>query len=174
MRDTEYGLGAIPLGGYVKIPGMVRPEAEDLWGVAALLEPTRDPRRPGGCDRRQLRRPVPDAVHGPLRQAGDECSRLRTLVAEAEPHLTETEMKRASAARPRARGVDPGYWRSPRRSGSIVILAGPVMNLAIAFLVLSVVAVTGMPQAAKVTPRVTERCWATHRRCTPGSRRATG
>jgi regulator of sigma E protease len=29
-RDIEYGIGTIPLGGYVKIPGMHRPAARDL------------------------------------------------------------------------------------------------------------------------------------------------
>src|ERR1044072_1802135 len=29
-NDIEYGVGAIPLGGYVKIPGMHRPAASDL------------------------------------------------------------------------------------------------------------------------------------------------
>ena len=29
-KGTEYGVGAIPLGGYVKIPGMHRPAASDL------------------------------------------------------------------------------------------------------------------------------------------------
>src|SRR5262245_66503369 len=29
-KGIEYGIGAVPLGGYVKIPGMFRPSAEDL------------------------------------------------------------------------------------------------------------------------------------------------
>ncbi|HEU0193288.1 MAG TPA: site-2 protease family protein, partial [Gaiellales bacterium] len=35
--ETEYTLGAIPLGGYVKIPGMLRPEADDLYAVDDVL-----------------------------------------------------------------------------------------------------------------------------------------
>ena len=31
--DTEYGIGAIPLGGYVKIVGMARPQPVDLWRI---------------------------------------------------------------------------------------------------------------------------------------------
>src|SRR5262245_14067873 len=38
VGDTEYGVGAIPLGGFVKIPGMLRPEASDLWPLADLVE----------------------------------------------------------------------------------------------------------------------------------------
>ena len=33
---VEYGLGAIPLGGYVKIPGMHRPAPSDLESVALI------------------------------------------------------------------------------------------------------------------------------------------
>ena len=36
--DTEYGIGAIPLGGFVKIPGMLRPEPGDLYDVDDLLD----------------------------------------------------------------------------------------------------------------------------------------
>src|SRR6185312_3472941 len=32
-RGTEYGIGAIPLGGFVKIPGMLRPESGDLYDI---------------------------------------------------------------------------------------------------------------------------------------------
>ncbi len=38
LGDTEYGLGAIPLGGYVKIPGMLRPEPDDLYAVEDIVE----------------------------------------------------------------------------------------------------------------------------------------
>jgi len=159
VGDTEYALGLIPLGGYVKIPGMLRPEAEDLWGVAALLEHNDD--IPAdlaaaiGVSYDDLCRML---SQGRYSQAGDECSRLRTLVEEAQPHMGAVELKRAMRSIERVQeALDPkGYWRSPRKKRLIVILAGPVMNLAIAFLVLFVVAVTGMPQAAKVTPKVAE------------------
>src|SRR4051812_42158828 len=38
VGDTEYGIGLIPLGGFVKIPGMLRPEPSDLWAVEDMLE----------------------------------------------------------------------------------------------------------------------------------------
>jgi len=159
VGDTEYALGLIPLGGYVKIPGMLRPEAEDLWGVAALLEHNDeipvDLAAAIGVSYDDLCRML---SQGRYAQAGDECSRLRTLVDEAEPHLSATELKRARRCIERLEeALDPrGYWRSPRRKRLIVILAGPVMNLAIAFLVLFAVAWTGMPQAPKVIPKVVE------------------
>ena len=36
--DTEYRIGLIPLGGYVKIPGMLRPEGDDLYAIDDVLE----------------------------------------------------------------------------------------------------------------------------------------
>src|SRR5262249_60723923 len=42
-KGIEYGIGAIPLGGYVKIPGMHRPAPEDLdasFGQAMLHDPS--------------------------------------------------------------------------------------------------------------------------------------
>ena len=41
-NGIEYGIGAIPLGGYVKIPGMHRPAAADLDD---LIEVDRQARR---------------------------------------------------------------------------------------------------------------------------------
>src|SRR6058998_4181797 len=42
-NGIEYGIGAIPLGGYVKIPGMHRPAPADVdhhFGPALLQNPT--------------------------------------------------------------------------------------------------------------------------------------
>src|SRR5215207_1132727 len=65
-RGIEYGIGAIPLGGYVKIPGMHRPAAGDLnmyFGRALHEEPSL--RRP--ID--ELRRLLDDAEYGDARAA---------------------------------------------------------------------------------------------------------
>ena len=40
--DTEYGIGTIPLGGYVKIVGMIRPRGRDLVALAETLEQAGD------------------------------------------------------------------------------------------------------------------------------------
>jgi membrane-associated protease RseP (regulator of RpoE activity) len=34
-NGIEYGIGAIPLGGYVRIPGMQRPAAADFQGLVS-------------------------------------------------------------------------------------------------------------------------------------------
>ena len=41
-RGTEYGIGAIPLGGFVKIPGMLRPESGDIYDVEDILGRAKD------------------------------------------------------------------------------------------------------------------------------------
>jgi membrane-associated protease RseP (regulator of RpoE activity) len=38
VRGTEYGVGAIPLGGYVRIVGMMRPQVDDLYRVEDAAE----------------------------------------------------------------------------------------------------------------------------------------
>jgi RIP metalloprotease RseP len=46
-NGIEYGIGAIPLGGYVKIPGMHRPAASDLdvqFAAALQEEPSLFPK----------------------------------------------------------------------------------------------------------------------------------
>ena len=49
--ETEYGIGAIPVGGYVRIVGMTRPQASDLWKVDdAVAEAAH--RRPAEADDR--------------------------------------------------------------------------------------------------------------------------
>ena len=54
VGDTEYGIGAIPLGGFVKIPGMLRPEASDLWPLDDIVD-----RREGFARGRQPRSASP-------------------------------------------------------------------------------------------------------------------
>ncbi len=63
--ETEYGIGAIPLGGYVKITGMNPRRGDPAGGRAARLLPPagveadrRDRRRAGGEHRDRVRDPV--------------------------------------------------------------------------------------------------------------------
>ena len=72
-NGIEYGIGAIPLGGYVKIPGMHRPAAGDL---TAHLEPA-----------------VAEApaLKGPVAEAAD--------ALDAERHDEATARRRATPTR---------------------------------------------------------------------------
>jgi regulator of sigma E protease len=156
VGDTEYGIGAVPLGGFVKIPGMLRPEASDLWPLADIVD-----RRDG----------LPPEVGSRIAIAHDDLARLigqgkvddATVAAtgvieliDATPELSEADRRRARRCLERfIESADPrSYWRSPRRSRLIVISAGPLANILTAFVILTVLAVTGMPQPLQPVPVV--------------------
>src|SRR5437764_807106 len=117
VGDTEYGIGAIPLGGYVKIPGMLRPDERDLWEVSDVLE-------------RNERLPAPEALaigeayegtradlaRGRYDAAAKRLASLEESVETASDHLSASEQRRADRAIGRVRdALDPrAYWRSSR------------------------------------------------------------
>jgi regulator of sigma E protease len=144
-NGIEYGIGSIPLGGYVKIPGMHKPAARDL---EAHLEPARQ-EAPG------LGAPV-SAVQRALEEERLEDARaamppLRASVADAE--LSDSARKIADrglvdvedALSPEA------YWRASAWKRIFVIAAGPVTNLVFAILALAVVFMLGVPSEATKT-----------------------
>jgi regulator of sigma E protease len=156
VGETEYGVGAVPLGGFVKIPGMLRPEPSDLWPLADIVE---------------RRDPLPPELASRIAIAHDDLARLigqgkvdeATVAAaslieviDATPELSEPDRRRARRCLERfIELADPrGYWRSSRRNRLIVISAGPLANILTAFLILTVLAATGMPQPLRQVPVV--------------------
>ena len=144
-NGIEYGIGSIPLGGYVKIPGMHKPAARDL---EAHLEPARQ-EAPG------LGAPV-GAVQQALEEERLEDAQaampaLRASVADAE--LSDSARKIADrglvdvedALSPEA------YWRASAWKRIFVIAAGPATNLVFAILALAVVFMLGVPSEATKT-----------------------
>ncbi len=141
--EVEYGIGALPLGGYVKIPGMNRPSPGDL---AATLQPAVVEAHRDELDR------IDDAL-----RRGDEEDAL-ALVKQLKPalgksrFLQELEWSLAPDA----------YWRQATWRRLVAIGAGPAVNLLFAlvlFTALFLVAttrdtndigrvVTGSPAAA--------------------------
>ena len=126
----EYGVGAIPLGGYVKIPGMHRPAAVDL---ELRLQ-------------RSLRE-APELV-APL-------ERVKRLLnaqqwEEADAALDDLEQALRDANQPTdaltdvrdALGPD-AYWRAPMWKRITVIFAGPGTNLLLAIVLFAILFVTG-------------------------------
>jgi regulator of sigma E protease len=125
-NGIEYGVGAIPLGGYVKIPGMHRPAAGDLdihFGRAIEEDPS-------------LRRPV-DELRQRLEEsdyAGAREAVSRVGAAMDEPRLS------AVAHRSAERGINEigdalsgdAYWRAKTWKRVAVIFAGPGANLLLA------------------------------------------
>jgi regulator of sigma E protease len=98
--ETEYGIGAIPLGGFVKITGMNPEELEP--------RPARDSDEEAGKD-------TPQGLLERVESAGQDPDQAEELPPEV--------LKRA-------------YYNQPVWKRVVVIAAGPVMNIVLAFLIL--------------------------------------
>ena len=138
-KGIEYAVGAIPLGGYVRIPGMHRPAGGDLEAFmgASLHE---DASLAPAVQR--VRRSL-DA--GDLEGARAQLPQLRQAIDQA----TLTRAARRSAERA-FREVDEGtgsdaYWRQKTWKRIAVIAAGPLANVLVAFLIFTAVYATGAP-----------------------------
>jgi regulator of sigma E protease len=141
-NGVEYGLGAIPLGGYVKIPGMHRPAPSDLdihFGAALYEEP----------------RLLPAIERVKRLLAEGEFENARTAVDGLEHALSEAHLSK-SAARAARRGITElqdglgadSYWRQRTWKKLAVIAAGPGTNLVFAVVLLAIVYMIGIPSAA--------------------------
>ena len=125
-NGIEYGVGAIPLGGYVKIPGMHRPAAGDLdvhFGRAVEEEPAL--RRPVDELRRHLDESDYEGAKTALEALRDEIAATPIsplALKTAERGLVEI----ADALAPDA------YWRAKTWKRVAVIFAGPAANLVLA------------------------------------------
>jgi len=141
-NGIEYGLGMIPFGGYVKIPGMHRPAASDLdvhFGPALYEEP----RLLGDVER--AKRLVAQGAFEEARAA------LATL-QQALAHASISPKARRAADRGLeelgdALGPD-AYWRQRTWKRLAVIAAGPGTNLLFAVVLLAAVYMLGIPSDA--------------------------
>jgi regulator of sigma E protease len=126
-NGIEYGIGVIPLGGFVKIPGMHRPASGDVDPVfGRAIEEA--PGLAGEADR--LRRAL---------DAGDHDA-ARTSLAQFDAHAAERTL-----SEPARLAVDKGvtdigdalgpdaYWRARTWKRVLVIFAGPAANIILAF-----------------------------------------
>jgi regulator of sigma E protease len=141
-NGIEYGIGSIPLGGYVKIPGMHKPAAGDL---DVHLEPARK------------EAPSVAAAAEPVEQA---LAAERLADAWAALPALRAAVEKAKLSEPARRAADRGlaevddalspeaYWRAPARKRIAVIAAGPLTNLAFAIVALAVVFMLGVPTSA--------------------------
>jgi regulator of sigma E protease len=141
-NGIEYGLGAIPLGGYVKIPGMHRPAPSDLdvhFGPALYESPRLLP------DVERVKRSV---AQGEFASAGSALRDLEHAVGEAP---LSANARRAADRGLReledALGTD-AYWRQRTWKRLVVIAAGPGANLLFAIALLASVYVIGIPSDA--------------------------
>ena len=164
-NGIEYGIGSIPLGGYVKIPGMHKPAAGDL---DAHLEPARKEAPPVA----EAAEPVEDALAKErLEEARDAVPALRRAIGAAE--LSEPARKAAE------RGIDDvddalspeAYWRAPAWKRIAVIAAGPLTNLVFAVVALAVVFMLGVPtEATRTVEEITPGSPAAAMGLRPGDR----
>lgn len=125
-KGIEYGIGAVPLGGYVKIPGMFRPGKRDpeMYFRAAAEEDE------------SLAEPV-DALGSALEQG--DLERAKTDLGPLRERLEGAELS-PSANRFARRGLEEledalapdAYWRQPTWKRLVVIGAGPVTNIVVA------------------------------------------
>jgi regulator of sigma E protease len=141
-NGIEYGIGMIPLGGLVRIPGMHRPAARDLQvfiDPAVREQPTLA--APVGAARRALE--VEDFAAA--RQAYPELAR-EVEAADLSPRARRSAER---ALRDLEEGTAPdAYWRAPTAKRVAVIAAGPFANVLVAFLILFVLfTVSGGPSS---------------------------
>jgi regulator of sigma E protease len=144
-NGIEYGVGAIPLGGYVKIPGMHQPVGSDL---SAHLEPAAEeaPWLAGHVDR-----VAAELDAGRLEDARRE---LETLDRAVENATLSDRARRAAE-----RGITDvddacapdAYWRARAWKRIAVIFAGPGTNLVFAIVLLAIVYLAGVPTSVTST-----------------------
>jgi regulator of sigma E protease len=138
-NGIEYGIGAIPLGGYVRIPGMQRPAAADFRTVMrpALEE---DP----------ALGPAAAAVEGALSTGDFGAARAALPPLQAVLGQAQLSPSARRSAEQGVRDVDEGtgtdaFWRQPSWKRVVTIAAGPAMNVLVAFVLFFAVYATGAP-----------------------------
>jgi regulator of sigma E protease len=160
----EYGIGAIPLGGFVKIPGMHRPAPSDV-DVA-------------------LGRAVEEAPG----LAGAE-ARLRSAVAAGEHDVARAEITGlreqlegralSDAARKAAeKGLDDlddalgpdAYWRAATWKRVATIAAGPAANILLAFVLFTILFMTSAGKATTTVDSIRADSPAASAGLLPGDR----
>jgi regulator of sigma E protease len=139
-NGIDYGIGMIPLGGMVQLPGMNRPAARDL---RLFLEPALR-EEPGLV-------PAAAAVRRALEAENYEAARRACFELEREVSAAQLTPGARRSAERALRDVEEGtspeaYWRGATWKRVAVIAAGPLANVAVAFVILfAVFAISGGP-----------------------------
>ncbi|HUZ82130.1 MAG TPA: M50 family metallopeptidase [Gaiellaceae bacterium] len=132
---VEYGIGSIPLGGYVKIPGMNRPSPGDL---TATLQPEARVRL-----RAELAR-LDVAI-----EAGDD-EAARAALEELRPDAGASRMWQEISW-----SLAPdAYWRQATWRRLVAIGAGPAVNLVFAFVLFAALFMVASIRDTNVIGRV--------------------
>ena len=118
-KGIEYGIGAIPLGGYVKIPGMHRPAPSDL---DALLGPAMNEDSTLFPKVARVKRSL---EQGDLTGAREGLPELERALEEANLSKGAERMARRGFNELRDGLADDAYWRQRTSKRVAVIFAGP-------------------------------------------------
>ena len=138
-NGIEYGIGAIPLGGYVKIPGMHRPAPADLdvqFGPALQEQPQVFPKVA------RVRRAL---ENGDLSGARDALPALEAAIDEAALSPAADRAARRGVAELQDSLSDDAYWRQRTWKRVAVIFAGPGTNILLAIALLAAAYMIGVP-----------------------------
>ena len=148
---VEYGIGSIPLGGYVKIPGMNRPSPGDLQ---RLLPPAVAEEHEAELAR------LDEAI------AQGDYDRAHELILDLKPALGETrawqELEGALAR--------DAYWRAATWRRLVAIGAGPGVNLVFAIVLFTALFVVSVTRDTNVIGRVVAGTPAAAAHLQPGDR----
>lgn len=146
--ETEYGLGLIPLGGYVRIVGMSRPQVSDAIICQDAIDEA-DLRRPEG--QRDILGPAVAILKDHLATRGDEArvAAERSLLAlDTEQDLLHPKTYRETRKhleRLRDDLDQRAYWRLAVWRRIAIVAAGPAANVLAAIVILSVFFWNGVP-----------------------------
>ncbi|MCW2971737.1 MAG: peptidase [Thermoleophilia bacterium] len=144
VRGVEYGIGMLPLGGFVKLPGMFEPVPEEVakrvgWELDAVgdFRGTEQELTVDAAVRAMERASSPDELVAPLTEVRDAVAARRSSFA---PERT-AERKRSDKAVDRLQGMlddcsPKAYWRADLWRRMVVIFAGPLVNIVVAFVLL--------------------------------------
>ena len=138
-KGIEYGIGAIPLGGYVKIPGMHRPAPADLdvqFGAALQEQPQVFP---------HVARVKRALELGDLVGARDALPALEGAIDEATLSPAAQRAACRGVAELRDALSSDAYWRQRTWKRIAVIFAGPGTNLLLAVALLAAAYMIGLP-----------------------------
>lgn len=163
-NGIEYGVGTIPLGGFVKIPGMHRPAPADVdHPFVPAIEEAPDLGPPADRLRRALAAGDHDAARGAL-------GTLTALVAQANlSERARSAAERALTDLDDALGPD-AYWRARTWKRVLVIFAGPAANIVLALVLFAGLFMTSDGKATTTVDTVTARSPAAVMGLRPGDR----